>query len=108
MEQIRRYTYFEIRKKTKIVEIEPLTGQIEGDSFKELQSALAMAFYESSRHVKLELGNVQFLSITVLEKLIKFALDLREKNRVLIFSHPAISVRRYLERFRLTDVILIL
>ncbi|EQA46325.1 STAS domain protein [Leptospira broomii serovar Hurstbridge str. 5399] len=108
MEQIRRYTYFEIRKKNKVVEIEPLTDQIEGDSFKELQSALAMAFYESNRHVKLELENVQFLSITVLEKLIKFALDLREKNRVLIFSHPAMSVRKYLERFRLTDVILIL
>lgn len=67
-----------------------------------------MAFYESSRHVKLELGGVQFVSIAVLEKLIKFALDLREKNRVLIFSRPALPVRRYLERFRLTDVILIL
>ncbi|TGK09084.1 STAS domain protein [Leptospira fletcheri] len=108
MEQIRRYSYFEIRKKSKVVEIEPLSGMLEGEASKEFQSALAMAFYESSRHVKLELGNVKTPSIATLEKLVKYALDLREKKRVFIFSHPSLPIRKYLERFRLTEIILIL
>ncbi|EMJ99373.1 hypothetical protein LEP1GSC192_2804 [Leptospira sp. B5-022] len=108
MEYIRKYSYFEIRKKTKAVEIEPLVAEVNDQVLNELNSVLAMAFYETNRHVKLEISKFDTLPFTVIEKLIKYALDLREKNRVLILSKPKPPIRKYIKTFSLEELILIL
>ncbi len=108
MEQIRKYNYFEIRKKSKVVEIEPIQSEMNEQIINELKSVLAMAFYESNRHVKLEMGKLESLPLQTIEKLIKFALDLREKNRVFILSKPPAPLRKYIETFSLNELVLIL
>ncbi|TGL58940.1 STAS domain protein [Leptospira sarikeiensis] len=108
MEHIRKYNYFEIRKKPKAVEIEPLLAETNEQIINELNSVLAMAFYETNRHVKLEMSNFETLPFSVIEKLIKYAMDLREKNRVLILSKPKPPIRKYIKTFSLEDLVLIL
>lgn len=108
MEQVRKYRYFEIRKKAKVVEIEPTEAGINDEILSELRSVLAMAFYETNRHVKLEMGKFETLPFSVIEKLMKFALDLREKNRVFILSKPSLPIRKYIQTFSLNELILIL
>lgn len=108
MEHIRQYRFFEVRKKAKVVEIEPLRSEVDNEIIEELRSILAMAFYETNRHVKLEIGKFETLPFNVIEKLVKFALDLREKNRVFILSKPRAPVRKYIETFRMEELILIL
>lgn len=108
MEYTRKYNYFEIRKKAKAVEIEPLLPEVNDQVLSELNSVLAMAFYETNRHVKLEISKFDTLPFAVIEKLIKYALDLREKNRVLILSKPRPPIRKYIKTFSLEELILIL
>ncbi|TGK01757.1 STAS domain protein [Leptospira langatensis] len=108
MENIRKYTYFEIRKKAKVVEIEPISSEINDQIINELRSVLAMAFYETNRHVKLEMSKFESLPFSVVEKLIKFAMDLREKNRVFILSKPSPQIRKYIRTFSLDELLLIL
>ncbi|PJZ70774.1 STAS domain protein [Leptospira perolatii] len=107
MEQVRRFSFFEIRKKDKVTEIEPLSRRIDNEQMDELQSILAMVFYESNRHIKIEFNSVESISLVVLVRLLKFGLDLREKKRVLIFAKPKISVQTYLERFHLSELVLV-
>ncbi|TGL31580.1 STAS domain protein [Leptospira koniambonensis] len=108
VEYIRKYNHFEIRKKPKAVEIEPLLSEVNDQVLNELNSVLAMAFYETNRHVKLEISKFETLPFPVIEKLIKYALDLREKNRVLILSKPRPPIRKYIKTFSLEELILIL
>ncbi|TGK03824.1 STAS domain protein [Leptospira semungkisensis] len=108
MENIRKYTYFEIRKKPKVVEIEAIFSEMNEQIINELRSVLAMAFYETNRHVKLDMSKFGSLPFSVIEKLIKFALDLREKNRVFILSKPAPQIRKYIQTFALDQLLLIL
>ncbi|PJZ76532.1 STAS domain protein [Leptospira neocaledonica] len=108
MEYTRKYNFFEIRKKPKAVEIEPLLSEVNDQVLSELNSVLAMAFYETNRHVKLEISKFDTLPFPVIEKLIKYALDLREKNRVLILSKPRPPIRKYIKTFSLEELILVL
>ncbi|MBM9578000.1 anti-sigma factor antagonist [Leptospira sp. 201903070] len=107
MEPIQRYQHFEIRKNRQSTEVVPLTASFDESSFDELKSILALVFYQSSLHVKINLSGVKVLPLPVAMKILSFALDLRLKNRTLVLTGASPSFKKLIQFYRMDRSLLI-
>ncbi|TGK20576.1 STAS domain-containing protein [Leptospira stimsonii] len=107
MDPIQRYQHFEIRKNRQSTEVVPLTAIFDESSFDELKSILALVFYQSSLHVKINLGGVQVLPLPVAMKILSFAFDLRLKNRTLVLTGASPSFKKLIQFYRIDRSLLI-
>ncbi|XDD52291.1 STAS domain-containing protein [Leptospira sp. WS92.C1] len=104
---IQRYEHFEIRKSRQSTEVVPLMASFDDSSFDELKSVLALVFYQSSLHVKIDLSGVKILPLPVAMKLLSFAFDLRLKNRTLVLSGASPAFKKLIQFYRMDQALLI-
>lgn len=107
MDPIQRHEHFEIRKNRQSTEVIPLFASFDDSSFDELKSVLALVFYQSSLHVKLDLSGVKVLPLPVAMKILSFAFDLRLKNRTLVISGASPSFRKLIQFYRFDKAVLV-
>ncbi|MDV6236348.1 STAS domain-containing protein [Leptospira ellisii] len=107
MEPVRRFEHFEIRRSRQSTEIVPLNASFDESSFDELKSVLALVFYQSSVHVKLDLGGVKLLPLPVAMKILGFAFDLRLKNRTLVLVGASPAFKKLIRFYRMDKALLI-
>ncbi|MBM9499795.1 anti-sigma factor antagonist [Leptospira sp. 201903071] len=107
MDPIQRYQHFEIRKNRQSTEVVPLTASLDESSFDELKSILALVFYQSSLHVKINLSGVKILPLPVAMKILAFAFDLRLKNRTLVLTGASPSFKKLIQFYRMDRSLLI-
>ncbi|EMY78592.1 hypothetical protein LEP1GSC060_3874 [Leptospira weilii serovar Ranarum str. ICFT] len=108
MNPIRKYERFEIRRNRQTTEVTPLISSFDEVEFDEFKSVLALVFYQSNLHVKINLGGVKVLPLSVVMKLLSFAFDLRQKNRTLVVSGAGASFKKLIQFYRMDRVVLIL
>jgi anti-anti-sigma regulatory factor len=72
---------------------------------KEAASVFAMVYFQTRKHIKLDLYSVDYLPLGFLTKLLNLARDLRSKKRVLILSGMSPSVLHFLQKFKLQNLI---
>ncbi|EMN01382.1 hypothetical protein LEP1GSC021_1181 [Leptospira noguchii str. 1993005606] len=108
MNPIQRYERFEIKRNRQTTEVTPLVSFFDEVALDELKSVLALLFYQSNLHVKINLNEVKVLPLPAVMKLISFAFDLRLKNRTLVISGASASLKKLIQFYKMDSVILIL
>ncbi|EMJ96625.1 hypothetical protein [Leptospira alstonii] len=108
MNPIQKYERFEIRRNRQSTEVIPLIASFDEVAFEEFKSVLALIFYQSNLHVKINLSGVKVLPLPVAMKLLSFAFDLRIKNRTLVISGASASFKKLIRFYRMDRAVLIL
>ncbi|WP_061241519.1 hypothetical protein [Leptospira interrogans] len=108
MNPIQRYERFEIKRNRQSTEVTPLISSFDEVTLDELKSVLALLFYQSNLHVKINLHEIKVLPLPAAMKLISFAFDLRLKNRTLVISGASVSLKKLIQFYKMDRVILVL
>ena len=101
-----QYKFFEIKRKIGYIEIICLFEKSNEQVMYELKSVINLVFFGSSENVKFNTIKVVYFDQIFIFEILNFAKHLLEKKRKLFIYEITLSLRRYLLRFGIEQVLL--
>jgi len=95
--------YFRLREAGSHIELEALFPVVNEKVESEASSIFAILYYQTQKHIRLNLNQVDFMPLNFLNRILNLAMDLREKKRVLILAGISPAVHHFIARFSLQD-----